>query len=414
MKILALLIVFAGSTFIARAYVPVTCPGPTFVFYGDQPNRCNGVVNLSIAACPGTVTGTYSVDYVEWTLTGTGPLGTANLTVTTSSLELEYTYQVGGIKTATATVYCTVNGVQCSTTALHTNTADPTVPNLCTAALTSSSPNLILYVSVFTQSLYVADPVPPTQIYSNTQVDIGVSQVAGSLINPSYKVYIDGVQYGSTVNAAPPAILLNNYIFSTGQHLVELAIEDKGILCNFNTSIMLEVLDSSEIAPCATCFTFRPLPNERYWFSAWVKADVATATKSYQDLGMYAQLSYTGNSSIVNIYPEGEIIDGWQRIAGEFTVPNSPAPSEIKINMVNDNATTVAYFDDVRVHPFNASMKSYVNDASTFWLVAELDDNNFATFYEYDKEGKLIRIKKETERGIMTIQESRTSNPKTN
>ena len=59
-------------------------------------------------------------------------------------------------------------------------------------------------------------------------------------------------------------------------------------------------------------------------------------------------------------------------------------------------------------------MKSYVNDPETFWLTAELDDNNYATFYEYDKEGKLIRIKKETSRGIVTIKENRSSNPKQN
>ena len=80
--------------------------------------------------------------------------------------------------------------------------------------------------------------------------------------------------------------------------------------------------------------------------------------------------------------------------------------------MVNESSSIAAYFDDVRIHPFNASMKSYVYDPETLWLTAELDDNNYATFYEYDKEGQLIRIKKETARGIMTIQESRSSNPK--
>jgi hypothetical protein len=40
--------------------------------------------------------------------------------------------------------------------------------------------------------------------------------------------------------------------------------------------------------------------------------------------------------------------------------------------------------------------------------MAELDENNFATFYEYDDEGILIRVKKETEKGTMTIRESRT------
>jgi hypothetical protein len=39
--------------------------------------------------------------------------------------------------------------------------------------------------------------------------------------------------------------------------------------------------------------------------------------------------------------------------------------------------------------------------------MAELDERNYATFYEYDEEGKLIRVKKETEKGVMTIQENR-------
>jgi len=63
--------------------------------------------------------------------------------------------------------------------------------------------------------------------------------------------------------------------------------------------------------------------------------------------------------------------------------------------------------DDIRVHPFNANMKSFVYDPVTLRLMAELDENNYATYYEYDDEGNLMRQKKETERGIMTIKETR-------
>jgi hypothetical protein len=41
--------------------------------------------------------------------------------------------------------------------------------------------------------------------------------------------------------------------------------------------------------------------------------------------------------------------------------------------------------------------------------MADLDANNFATFYEYNDEGVLIRVKKETEKGISTIKETRSS-----
>jgi len=35
-----------------------------------------------------------------------------------------------------------------------------------------------------------------------------------------------------------------------------------------------------------------------------------------------------------------------------------------------------------------------------------------ATLYEYDEEGKLIRVKKETEKGVMTIKENKNSTKK--
>ena len=54
-------------------------------------------------------------------------------------------------------------------------------------------------------------------------------------------------------------------------------------------------------------------------------------------------------------------------------------------------------------------MKSYVYDPVTLRLVAELDERNYASIYEYDEEGKLVRIKKETERGVMTISENRNN-----
>ncbi|HEY1200087.1 MAG TPA: hypothetical protein VGE79_03850, partial [Niastella sp.] len=61
------------------------------------------------------------------------------------------------------------------------------------------------------------------------------------------------------------------------------------------------------------------------------------------------------------------------------------------------------------IHPFNAQMKSFAYDAVSLRLMAELDENNYATFYEYDDDGSLVRVKKETERGVQTIKESRSA-----
>jgi len=146
-----------------------------------------------------------------------------------------------------------------------------------------------------------------------------------------------------------------------------------------------------------------------YWISAWVMEGHAIQPKTYQN--SYIEIEFLGGGTTVQPYqfhPTGDIIEGWQRIVGKFSIPTGAV--KMNIHLASSGGSVDSYFDDVRVHPFNASMKSYVYDAETFWLTAELDDNNYATIYEYDNEGQLIRIKKETARGIMTIQESRSSN----
>lgn len=116
-----------------------------------------------------------------------------------------------------------------------------------------------------------------------------------------------------------------------------------------------------------------------------------------------------GTPNQVEFNTSGDIIDGWQRIQGEFTIPVGTV--KLNIDLINNFAGD-AFFDDVRVFPVDGNMKSFVYDQQTQRLMAELDENNYATFYEYDKEGGLIRVKKETEKGVFTIQETRSGNVK--
>ena len=86
----------------------------------------------------------------------------------------------------------------------------------------------------------------------------------------------------------------------------------------------------------------------------------------------------------------------------------------LKIVSVPDNIYSIVnffqntvFFDDFRIHPIDANMISHVYDKKDHRLMADLDENNYAVFYEYDDEGKLIRTKRETEKGIVTMQEKR-------
>jgi len=146
---------------------------------------------------------------------------------------------------------------------------------------------------------------------------------------------------------------------------------------------------------------FSPLEG-RYVISAWVKSTVACK----EGLGIQAPVivSFGEGSTPVEFFPSGPIIEGWQRIYGYFDVSSSDQVIEVKLS--NEENQTV-FFDDIRIHPFKSNMKAFVYDPFTLRLHATLDENNYATFYEYDSEGKLIRVKRETERGIVTLKEHR-------
>ncbi len=153
--------------------------------------------------------------------------------------------------------------------------------------------------------------------------------------------------------------------------------------------------------------SFAPYPNKSYVISAWVKENTSTPVTTYTSS---INISFLDDVATFAFAPTGAIIDGWQRIEGTFTIPNNATAINIALNNSAPSGTT--YYDDIRLHQTDGNMKSFVYDPETQRLMAELDENNYATLYEYDNEGGLVRVKKETEKGIYTIQETRSSNTK--
>lgn len=371
------------------------------LFYGT----CgDGKVHVKLAICEAETLLTSVIEKVEW------DMGNGTPVITTNSLDIYYTYPQSGQYTIKAKVYLTVGvgGESCvldAGTVIENNATS--FSDLCERPINANY--IQLDVVVFNFSLDVS-PANQT-LYTTTPVAITVNY-SGSMLpgNPAtYSLFIDGAPASPATIGALPAnngIVIPAANYAEGQHIAEIVISSKSDnYCVFSATVPFEIIPYA----CGSCFTFKPDIEKRYWVSAWVKEDVVNPVITYSNL-VNMQLEFLGTAETVTLYPTGDIIDGWQRIAGDFKVPTGT--TNINISLVNNNTTIAASFDDVRIHPFKGSMKSYAYDASTFWLMAELDDNNYATFYEYDKEGQLIRIKKETEKGIMTIQESRSSNPK--
>jgi hypothetical protein len=166
---------------------------------------------------------------------------------------------------------------------------------------------------------------------------------------------------------------------------------------------------------CYCVSSFAPIPGKKYLVSAWVREKNALPTRtSYTYPVVYLDFygsSITSLIATLGAYTAaGNIIDGWQRIENTFIVPDSA--QFMRLRLQNQNPTGDVLFDDIRVFPFDGSMKSYVYDPTTLRLVAELDERNYATKYEYDEEGHLTRVKKETVKGTETVKEIRSASPK--
>lgn len=361
----------------------------------------NASANLSVC---GNAMVEYNCELNAYTFSSDSAIGTTtwimnNQVIGTTINQGEFTYQfpTSGMNT----IYTEIDGVPCDTL-LSQYYFGLDVLTGFTAWSWSYQP--VLGSNADFNLIYQGNSVtvPSEYVYSFSPVFNGVQGAQIHFLGGS--VLVPGTTIIGTVSFNPS-------VSTTFTGSVELCLMFDGpnndqrgpqLCCDKPGDITIEVPPS----PC--CSNFSPDIGERYWMSAWVKEIHPNQVKTYED--SYVEFEFVGNTNTAKFYTTGDIIDGWQRIVGDFTIPSNT--TDLKIHLVNSSGELTTYFDDVRVHPFNASMKSYVYDPVTLWLTAELDDNNYATFYEYDTEGQLIRIKKETSRGIMTIQESRSSNPK--
>ena len=166
-----------------------------------------------------------------------------------------------------------------------------------------------------------------------------------------------------------------------------------------------------EIPRECTCLgSFAPMPSKEYYLSAWVKEGMPSPNNvvSYDASAVRVIFLDGADQEIgfVDVMPSGKIIEGWQRMESKFTVPSGTYAIKVSLRHLPTNAY-ISYFDDLRIHPAEAGMQSYVYNPQDYRIMAELDNNNYATFYIYDEEGNLIKVKKETEEGIKTIKEGR-------
>ncbi len=147
---------------------------------------------------------------------------------------------------------------------------------------------------------------------------------------------------------------------------------------------------------------FFPESDKDYLVSMWVK-------QSYKNQFEFNILDQNGNPITLTQEGTKSTVDGWKKLTYKFTLGLNQSIGTIlfKNNAPLNNKLKYCYLDDIRIAPIKSAMKCYVYDLYNFKIMATLDDNNFATYFEYDEEGDLVRHKVETEKGIMTVDENR-------
>lgn len=197
----------------------------------------------------------------------------------------------------------------------------------------------------------------------------------------------------------------------------------------------IEIIENGDCVP-----VFKPGAGN-YVISAWIQEDAFNDLYSYDRT--YIEVTALDanqqpcvvqdaddNPITYKFYPSGNIVDGWQRVFGEFTIHEHcedcmgaqtdiccvsntcTAPAYLRVTLGLEGRhggafSYRAYLDDLRIFPADALMSSHVYNPETLKMEATLDENNYATFYEYSLDGALERVKRETEKGVITIQETR-------
>ena len=165
-------------------------------------------------------------------------------------------------------------------------------------------------------------------------------------------------------------------------------------------------------------------PGEKYQFSGWFSSpenihlllnnsNLLYSKMKLDFLDMYGAVVSSKEYEEKDILI-GSFIEDWQKFTVDFTMPTGayyvrvklPTAMEVFDNEAGDWVQK-AFYDDLRIQPLDGGMQCYVYNQEDQRLEATLDGNNYATFYYYNDEGQLFLVKRETEEGVITVQESR-------
>lgn len=207
----------------------------------------------------------------------------------------------------------------------------------------------------------------------------------------------------------------NNFIFGGEVHYAQTAQQAAVHVANGvshvvvpHTGIRMAGVDPNGLAPAFHTSGFEV--GRTYIAKVWVhKLSPPSAALSIRLSGKTGSGAYTDTRTVMRNDPANVTVGNWVLMSVELEVPvnfDINSTNQMSVLLSNTNGSGKAYFDDLAFHPKDAVMTGNVYNETTGALVAQLDNDNFATLYNYDNALRLTSVIKEYSGGQKKVTES--------
>lgn len=153
-----------------------------------------------------------------------------------------------------------------------------------------------------------------------------------------------------------------------------------------------------------------------YIANVWVHSSSPSDARLVMELDGYIDPGGGGSSYAISDHryiaksdSKNVTVGSWTLMSLEVIVPEKfdlGATHLLKVYVENNGSSGDAYFDDLAFHPKDAVMTGNVYEERTGLLKAQLDNDNFATLYNYDNAGRVVSTYKEYSGGVKKITEN--------
>lgn len=162
----------------------------------------------------------------------------------------------------------------------------------------------------------------------------------------------------------------------TGKQMLKLAADEQAVYKALHYTAVTD--ESTELQA-----------GRAYRISVWVhSSSPSTAKLQFQLNAAATPVSVSKNSST------GIQIGDWIQLNLDVEIPDnytSPADDDYTVISMVGGTSGTSYFDDFSFRCADCSLSANIVDRETGFVTSSINNNNFASFYEYDNGGRLLR-----------------------